>query len=149
MSTILVVEPRKILQHATAIALFPEHEARMTTTIPEAEELKGFAAVIVDAAVLREINGLSAQAMRAIELWQTPTIWIDGEPPQAPNRDRLVIVKRPVSRKAMRDAVAMCLGQTTRLEDAAASAQPNIIDLVDVVEAAAAKPIRTMKKKKL
>ena len=150
MSTILVIEPRKILQHATAIALFPEHEARMAATIPDAEELKNVAAVIVDAAVLRETSGLTAQTLRAMELWETPMVWVDGDPPQPPNRDKLVVVKRPVSRKTMREALALCLGQEPRPEAAAATTQErNVIELVEVVEAGpAGKQSRGEKKKK-
>jgi hypothetical protein len=146
MSSILVVEPRKILQHATAIALFPEHEARMTVTIPDAGELQKFAAVIVDAAALRETNALSAQTLRAMETWKAPIIWVDGDPPQPPKRDKLVIVKRPISRKAIRAALAQCLGQALDPEAgragnptgenaaAAAAKGRNVIELVDVVE---------------
>ena len=160
MSTILVIEPRKILQHATAIALFPEHEARMAVTIPEAGELQKFAAVIVDAAALRETSALSAQTLRAMETWKAPIIWVDGDPPQPPKRDKLVIVKRPVSRKAIRAALAQCLGQDfepaadgagdTAGGSAAAPAAKarNVIELVDVVEPAPAGNQRKGEKKK-
>jgi hypothetical protein len=143
MSTILVIEPRKILQHATAIALFPEHEARMSETIPEAGEMQKFAAVIVDAAALRETSALSTQTLRAMETWKAPIIWVDGDPPQPPKRDKLVIVKRPVSRKAIRAALAQCLGQhlepaaggaSGENAGAAAAKERNVIELVDVVE---------------
>jgi hypothetical protein len=148
MSAILVVEPRKILQHATAIALFPEHEARMVTTIPQAEEVDNFAAVIIDAAVLRETSGLSAQALRAMELWKTPMVWIDRDPPQAPRRERLVIVKRPVSRQAMREALAACLEQDAKPETEGATAQvQNVIELVDVIEPASRQTKGEKKKK--
>jgi len=161
MSSILVIEPRKILQHATAIALFPEHEARMTVTIPEPSELQKFAAVIVDAAALRETSALSAQTLRAMETWKAPIIWVDGDPPQPPKRDKVVIVKRPVSRKAIRAALAQCLGQDLEPaaggagdaagENAAAAAakERNVIELVDVVEAASSgKQSRGEKKKR-
>ena len=161
MSSILVIEPRKILQHATAIALFPEHEARMTATIPDPGELQQFAAVIVDAAALRETSALSAQTLRAMETWKAPIIWVDGDPPQPPRRDNLVIVKRPVSRKAIRAALAECLGQDVEPaagkagnaagENAAAVAAKgrNVIELVDVVEAASSgKQSKREKKKK-
>jgi len=160
MSTILVIEPRRILQHATAIALFPEHEARMAETIPEAGELQKFAAVIVDAAALRETSALSAQTLRAMETWKAPIIWVDGDPPQPPKRDKLVIVKRPVSRKAIRAALAQCLGQdfepaADRAGDTAggSAAAPaakarNVIELVDVVEPAPSGIQRKGEKKK-
>ena len=51
MSTVLVIEPRKILQHAATIALFPDHEARVVDGIPDAGAalLEQCDAVIVDA----------------------------------------------------------------------------------------------------
>ena len=118
----------------------------MMTTIPEAEALQHFAAVIVDAAALRENDSLSAQALRALESWETPMLWIDTDPPRPPQRDKLIVVKRPLSRKAMREALALCLGQST----AAAAKEPNVIELVDVVEAGpSGKQIKSAKKKKL
>jgi hypothetical protein len=159
MSAILVIEPRKILQHATAVALFPEHEARMFETVPEAGEIEEFAAVIVDAAALREASGLSAQALRAMETWKAPMVWVDGDPPLPPKRDKLVIVKRPVSRQAIRAALAECLaqefetgggaGNSTRDNAAAATVKErNVIELVDVVEEAAARKQSKSERKK-
>jgi hypothetical protein len=111
MSNVLVIEPRKILQHATAIALFPEHKARIVDAVPEAAVLRECDAVIVDAVTLREANALSAQTLSAMEEWTSPVVWIDGEAPQAPNCANLVIVKRPVSRDELRAALATCLGR--------------------------------------
>ena len=156
MSNILVIEPRKILQHATAIALFPDHVARILDAIPEAPQAQECDAIIVDAVTLREANALSEQTLRALEEWTVPMVWIDGDPPQAPRCENLVIVKRPVSRDDMRAALAGCLGRallskpTTeaapdqrpgssgsagRQKAAAAPAQrKQVIDLVEVVE---------------
>jgi hypothetical protein len=155
MSNILVIEPRKLLQHATAIALFPEHEALIVDAIPEAVRVPECDAVIVDAVALREINALSAQALSAMDAWTVPMVWIDGDPPRAPQCGNLVIVKRPVSRDELRAALATCLGRElmarsgadgalqqgarvsgrTRQKAAPApAAAPPIIDLVEVVE---------------
>jgi hypothetical protein len=146
MSTILVIEPRKILQHATAIALFPEYEARMAETISQAEGLTGFDAVIVDAAALRDRGALSPQTISAMEDWKAPMIWIDGDQPQSPKRDKLVIIKGPVSRSTIRAALAQCLEQKSPLTPgsaantnekrtaAAKATQQRVIELVDVVE---------------
>jgi hypothetical protein len=96
-----------------------------------------------------------------METWKAPIIWVDGDPPQPPKRDKLVIVKRPVSRKAIRAALAQCLGQDLEPaagragdaagENAAAAAakKRNVIELVDVVEAASSgKQSKGEKKKK-
>jgi hypothetical protein len=150
MSTILVIEPRKILQHATALALFPDHDARMMTTVPETEALIDCAAVIVDAAVLRETGGLPAPAMRALEKWDTPMVWIDGDSPAPPNRDKLIVVKRPVSRTAMREALVQCLAKGAgKAPTGTAENERDVIELVDVVEPApASRLIKGARKKK-
>jgi hypothetical protein len=150
MSTILVIEPRKILQHAIALALFPDHDARMMTTIPETEALRDCAAVIVDAAILRETDGLPAQATRTMEKWDTPMVWIDGDSPAPPNRHNLVVVKRPVSRMVMREALAQCLAQSAGAAHTGTETnERDVIELVDVVEpASTSKLIKSDKKKK-
>ncbi|MDH3446175.1 MAG: hypothetical protein OEN50_19795, partial [Deltaproteobacteria bacterium] len=84
MSSILVIEPSKILQQAIVIALFPDYETQMVETIPAAGELQKFDAVIVDAAELREVAEISAQALSAMETWDAPVVWVDGDPPQPP-----------------------------------------------------------------
>lgn len=154
MSNVLVIEPRQVLQHAAAIALFPDNEARIVEAIPEAPLAHECDAVIVDAVALREINALSAQALRAMDDWTVPMVWIDGDVPQAPNCANLAIVKRPVSRDELRAALATCLGRElmshasaeaalqsgarssgkTIRQKAAMATAPRVIDLVEVVE---------------
>ncbi len=145
MGRILVIEPSKILQHATVIALFPEYESQMVETIPEAGELQNFDAVVVDAVELREAGALSAQALSVVAKCDTPIVWLDGDPAQPPEREKLVIVKRPISRAAMRAALAECLGRTSTPRggglDAAgepvgpkAATEQRVIELVDIVE---------------
>jgi hypothetical protein len=158
MSNVLVVEPRKILQHATAIALFPDHEARVVDAIPEARLAHECDAVIVDAVVLREVNGLPDEALQAISEWSVPIVWIDNDAPQPPACANLAIVKRPISRDELRAALATCLGRQLMLRaNAAATPEPAaaasgkmikqkaaapapkaaVIELVEVVEEAA------------
>ena len=152
MSNVLVIEPRKVLQHATVIALFPDHEARIVEAIPEAALAHECDAVIIDAVALREINALSAQGLRALDDWTVPMVWIDGDAPQAPNCVNLAIVKRPVSRDELRAALATCLGRElmssagapTAVQNAPSAGKtkqksvmataPQVIELVEVVE---------------
>ena len=158
MSTVLVIEPRRILQHAATIALFPDHEARVVDAIPDAGAalLEQCDAVIVDAMALREVNALPTQALSAMEAWTLPMVWIDSDTPQPPKCVNLAIVKRPVSRDELRTALATCLGRElmartdadaapaqrgagsakTNTQKAAASAEkgPKVIELVEVVE---------------
>jgi hypothetical protein len=166
MSHVLVIEPRKILQHAITVALFPDHEARIVETVPETRSVHECDAVIVDALALREINALPAQALSAMNEWTVPVVWIDGDAPQAPKCANLAVVKRPISRDELRAALATCLGRQLMaradvepavqqgsggsgkliIPRAAKPAQaPQIIDLVDVVEES---PAQSKQKKK-
>jgi DNA-binding NtrC family response regulator len=146
MGKILVIEPQRVLQQAIAMALHSDNDVELTDAIPESLNVKEFDAVIVDAASLRERSGLGAQAVRTIEAWQLPTIWIDDDgSEQAPNRDKFVILKQPVSREALLASLGKCLkpleaktAAAERETDSTKSATSNepekFIDLVDVVE---------------
>lgn len=157
MSRILVVEPRNILRQAISLALFPNHEVQMATFLSHsnAAVAKDFDLVILDSAALREANALSSQLIRAVQGWKVPTIWIDDTGgSQAPARDKLVVLTRPVQKDSLQSAVAKCLGissskqngtpsipvsepMATKETSSAAVSQgagPQIIELVDVVE---------------
>ncbi len=115
MDTILVIQPHKMLQHAIALSLFPQYQTRMTPVIPEFGEIKDVDAVIIDAASLRETHGLTAQAMVSLQAWKVPMIWIDtGDSSLVPTREKLVVVKRPISRQSLQKAVAECLGESAK-----------------------------------
>lgn len=101
-----------MLQHAIALSLFPQHQARMTTSIPESSEIKDVDAVIVDAASLRESHGLSAQATGSLQTWNVPIIWIDSvDSSLTPSNENLVVVKTPIAKQSLQAAVAKCLGE--------------------------------------
>jgi hypothetical protein len=158
MSTILVIQPYKMLQQAFAAALPFEHKVRVMENLPESGSLKDFDVVIVDAAALMEKNLLSAAAVRAIQAWKGPTLWIESERgPVAPRRDKLISLRRPVQRDALQKALADCVAVTAgarplgaaatakppakeskkaKARNAAAPAAPGprIIELVEVVE---------------
>ena len=114
MSKILVIQPHRMLQQAIALSLFPEHEVQMAEAVPESLAAKDFDAVIVDAASLQETRRLAPQTVRAIQNWKVPTIWIEGsEPFQAPQRGKLVLMKRPIAREVLQSSLAECLGIST------------------------------------
>jgi DNA-binding NtrC family response regulator len=167
MSRILVVEPRNILRQAISLALFPDHEVQMATFVSDSDAAvaKDFDLVIIDSAALREANALSSQLIRAVQGWKVPTIWIDDTGGgQAPARDKLVVLTRPVQKDSLQSAVAKCLGissskqnSTTsipakepmatkepRTATASQGTGPQIIELVDVV----AEPPESRKTKK-
>jgi hypothetical protein len=153
MSKILVVQPYKMLQHAIGLALFPQHQTRMTGSIPDSTEIGDVDAAIIDAAALRETDSLSAQAIRSLERWKIPIIWIDTADSQlTPTRANFVVMDTPIAKQTLQSALAQCLGdspggrrknmrQTGR--DAISSrhrmkgdkgVKREVIDLVEVVE---------------
>jgi hypothetical protein len=158
MSSIVIVEPYKMLQHAFVLALPVEHKYRVVERPPEATALEGVDAVIVDAAALLEKGKLSARELDAIESWRTPTLWIEaGGKPVPPVREGLVMLQKPVRGDELQKALAECLGLaaldkprtgSAKLKQvkkaraprgsAKAGDEPGIIELVDVVEETAA-----------
>ncbi len=152
MSKILVIEPHRILQQAIALALFPEHEVKIASAIPESSELKNFDAAIVDMGSLGEPDGAFAQGIRAVQSWKVPTVWVEGASAgQAPKREKLVAINSPIEKEVLLSALAECLGtplkakrndnaagqsRTKQSQGAAATAagEPGVIDLVEVVE---------------
>lgn len=154
MSKILVIQPHKILQHAIALSLFPQHQARMTTSIPDLSAIKDVDAVIVDAASLQETHGLSAQAIHSLQSWNVPIIWIDSvDSSLTPSNENLVVVNTPIAKESLQSALAQCLGELPRkaskatrmtsqeeLSSRRTASSENIvrkvIDLVEVVDEA-------------
>ncbi len=151
MSRIFIVEPRKMLRHAFAVALSPEHEIEIAKAIPPPEPLQGADVAIVDAASLRQTG--SAPDPRAAQSWRVPIIWIDDQPAGA--AENIFCLKPPVEREALKRAIAeraqrsdkSASGAEAKGRRAAAprnkpqekSSQPaadekNLIELVDVVE---------------
>jgi len=158
MSKILVVEPRKILQQAIRLALYPDHEVQLETNLSDKEPsaIKNFDLAIIDAAALRDVNASGAQHLRAVQGWKIPKIWIDeAERVRAPGRDKLVVLTKPIQKETLQSAVATCLGASlpakqngtgrrsatgttgssgTPASDSSTTPGATIIELVDVVE---------------
>ena len=153
MSKILIVEPHKMLRHAFAVALSPDHEIEIVKVFPSRETLTGVDVAIIDAASLRESSGTAPDRSSA-EGWHRPIIWIDDQPPGA--AENLVSLRPPVDREALKRAVAQCTQQPEKMAPAnkpksrtpavsknksAAQSLPSasedeqkFIELVDVVE---------------
>ena len=151
MSKILVVQPHKILQHAIALSVFPQHQTRMTTSIPGSSELKEVDAVIIDAASLREIHGLSTQAIHSLQGCNIPIVWIDSVDSRPPANANIIVVSTPITKQSLQSALAQCLGELPRrarkstrtrnpeglhFRNAVISEHREVIDLVEVVEEA-------------
>lgn len=115
MSKILVVEAHRMLQQAIALALFPEHEVKIRSAIPESSELLGFDAVIVDVGSIPESDGDFEPAIRAVQSWKVPTVWVQGSSNrQIPRREKLVALNSPIEKEVLLSALAECLGIPSR-----------------------------------
>ena len=115
MSKILVVEAHRMLQQAIALALFPEHEVEIGSAIPESSALKDFDAVIVDVGSIGESDGDFEPAIRAVQSWKVPTVWVQGAlNKQTPRREKLVSLNLPIEKEALLSALAECLGTISK-----------------------------------
>ena len=160
MSKIFIVQPHKMLRHAFAIALSPDHEVEISKTMPASADLQGSDLAIVDAASLREcelIDGAGAsyrfKAGRFRLFGLTTIVEI-----QAPTRDKLLRLKAPIDKETLKKTVTQCLGQSdanqpapktksrapaalsnvkppeTKSSQSAVDAEKKFIELVDIVE---------------
>ena len=113
MSRIFVVQPYRMLQQAVIVALFPEHQVRVSDHIPESEPSSDADLAIIDVGALRDRSGLSAGDMRAVQSWQLPIVWIgsggSGEGTAVKNSLQLTA---PLKRDELRAAVTEALRST-------------------------------------
>jgi len=120
MSKIFIVQPHKMLRHAFAVALSPDHEIEISKTMPAPADLQGSDLAIVDAASLRERGALIAPDLDAVQAWKIPTIWIDNDlTNQAPKRDKVLRLKAPIDKETLKKTVAQCLGRSGANQPAA------------------------------
>ena len=158
MGKILVIEPGKILQQALRLALCPDHEVQLYPHLFDkgAATVKDYDLAIIDAAGLREANAAGAEVLLAAQTWEIPKIWIDDdERAQSSDRDRLVVLAKPIQKDTLQAAIATCLSAPSAGKqngsgrqsaqgatgasgegagDSSTTQSPVIIDLVDVVE---------------
>ena len=115
MSKILVVEPHRMLQQAIALALFPEHEVKIVSAIPESSALKDFDAVIFDLKSLGESAGGAEAAIRAVQSWKVPTVWVQGSSHEpTPQRENLIPIIAPIEKDVLLSVLAECLGTISK-----------------------------------
>ena len=151
MGKILLIEPHRVLQQAIALYLFPEHDVQVDEGggASGGAVLDGMDLIIVDASALREKNRLSPELARAIQNSSIPTLWIDdNESANAPKRDKLTVVMKPIESAAFQSALADLLSGSRPREDRkkaapeklkahkakSGKAEPEPIELVEVVE---------------
>jgi len=144
MSRIFLLEPHRVLQQAIALSLFPEHDVR----VAEAADAAAIAALgdgidllIVDAAGLRESARLSPELNRAIVSSSLPLVWIDDADAPQPQRGKLAVLAKPIEAGALQVALAGLLAPADARKErkaaprkSKAGSEPELIDLVEVVE---------------
>jgi hypothetical protein len=157
MIKILLIEPDKMLRQALTMALFPDFQINWAQKLPDSAP-RGFDALIIDAAALREGEPMPKAAIERASKWNLPMVWLEsGKSPQPALARRCVRVNRPLTKDALRSALARCLsGDAEPISDESADSmraamdakrkQPNstktegagdsgnFIELVDVVE---------------
>jgi len=132
------------LQQAIALSLFPEHDVQVAETADASAigALKDdIDLVIVDAAALRASDKLSPEMTRALEASPVPIVWIDESDSSHPKRDKLAVVLKPIESGALQTALADLLAPASARKERKASprkskagSEPELIDLVEVVE---------------
>jgi len=115
MSKILVVEAHRMLQQAIALALFPDYEVEIASAIPESSALRDFNAVIVDLKSLGESAGGAEAAIRAVQSWKVPTVWVQGSSHEpTPQRENLIPIIAPIEKDVLLSVLAECLGTISK-----------------------------------
>ncbi|HEX9788401.1 MAG TPA: hypothetical protein VGB09_10270 [Candidatus Binatia bacterium] len=176
MSSILVVQPSKMLQQAFVFALAAEHQIRVTEKTPELEAARDIDLAIVDTAALRAGDLAAEPELSAIRSWQIPIIWVGGEAPAAESAaHKWVRLLPPLDRESLKKAIADCLGSSPApsqqftpnppgapalKENQSKEAQPqsvgadtkadkiDVIDLVEVVEEQPARDVTSAEARK-
>ena len=110
MGRVLLIEPQKILQRAVSLALFPEHEVQVEENWGSLKSgsLGEYDLLIIDGGALREGRQLTPEVVRAIQACEIPTLWLeeDESSQQPPKREKIILVKKPIERKAFQSAVS-------------------------------------------
>jgi hypothetical protein len=127
MGKIVLIEPRKVLQQAIALSLFPEHDVQVKETV-DAAEINAFHDIdllVVDAAGLRENEKLSPEINRAIQDSKVPTMWIEeGESNHPPKREKLAVVMKPIDSAAFQSALTILLSPSSAKKEPQKKAAP-------------------------
>jgi hypothetical protein len=158
MSKILLIEPRRMLQHAFVLALSPEHEIEIAADMkPALTRSSGVDLAIIDAAALRQKSSAPVDVPGTSANWQVPIIWIDTTASSDRPSSGITRLALPFSKEDLRAAVGKLLQaaqpgndkETGRLQAAAAAprrgesprsapadgdSDKKIIELVDVFE---------------
>jgi hypothetical protein len=129
MSKILLIEPYKILRQAISLSLLPEHEVEVDEGLSSRHvgSLDDYDLLIVDAAALREKGRLTTEVTGSIQACQAAILWLeDDESSEAPKRDKLVRIQKPIEKGAFQAALSDLLssGAASRPPTAPATQGP-------------------------
>ncbi|MGH7831394.1 MAG: hypothetical protein ACREP8_14580, partial [Candidatus Binatia bacterium] len=85
-----------------------QYEVRAEETLgaPLLAAITGYDLLIIDGAALREDKQLTAELTRAIQDCKTPTLWLeDAGAAQAPKREKLMVLQKPIEKEPFHSAV--------------------------------------------
>ncbi len=109
MSKILLIEPYKMLRQAISLSLTPEHEVQVDEGLSSDRigSLDNYDLLIVDAAALRERGRLTAEVAGDIQACKAGVLWLeDDESSEAPKRDKLVRIRKPIEKGTFQAALS-------------------------------------------
>ncbi len=160
MGKILLIGPKRILNQAVSLYLFPQHDVHVKSNLEEIDPkaLQEYDLLIIDAPA--GADGKSGtEVPRSIQKLKTPTLWLEeDESTPSPKREGLLSLKMPIEREAFQKALDDLLstdkpgkeksgskggggagGQTPKKRGGGREAkspqgESQFIDLVDIVE---------------
>ena len=119
-----MIEPDRMLRHAFTVALFPEHQVKVTDSIPGSAPID-CDLIIIDAVALQIQKSISAQEWCVLAAGNLPMIWVaDLQVIPTGGRDRIVRLEPPLVKDALQRALAECLGESRISKRKGRSAQP-------------------------
>ena len=107
MGKILLISPKRILNQAISLYLFPQHDVQVKSSLEEIDPkaLQEYDLLIVDAPA--GADGKSGtEVTRSIQKLKTPTLWLEGDgSTHPPKRERILSLKMPIEREAFQKAL--------------------------------------------
>ena len=107
MGKILLISPKRILNQAVSLYLFPQHDVEVKSCLEELDPkaLQECDLIIVDAPSVAEGKS-GTDVPRSIQRLKKPTLWLEGEgsTPTA-KRERFLTLKMPIERETFQKAL--------------------------------------------
>ena len=107
MGKILLISPKRILNQAISLYLFPQHDVQVKSSLEEIDPkaLQEYDLLIVDAPAGADSKS-GTEVTRSIQKLKTPTLWLEGDgSTHPPKRERILSLKMPIEREAFQKAL--------------------------------------------